>query len=146
MSLIAGTIGEEFGWRCFAQPRLHKRYGALRASLLVGLIWGTFHLWILPICPHCLSLTDVLLTQYLRLIATAVIYSWIYNSTNGSLFLAMMAHAGHNLWVNLMPNVGGSPVLIAFSYGVAALVVIAVTDPGTLQLSRQRRQSVPRMM
>jgi len=32
---------------------------------------GTYHLWIIPICPHCLSLTDILVTQYLRLIATS---------------------------------------------------------------------------
>jgi membrane protease YdiL (CAAX protease family) len=51
MGLLAGTIGEEFGWRGFAQPRLQKRYGALAASCLIGLIWGTFHLWIVPICP-----------------------------------------------------------------------------------------------
>jgi len=31
----------------FAQPRLQKRYGAFKASILIGLVWGTFHLWIL---------------------------------------------------------------------------------------------------
>lgn len=137
MSLLAGAIGEEFGWRGFAQPRLQKRYGALKASLLVGLIWGTFHLWIVPICPHCLNLTDVLVTQYLRLIATAIIYAWIFNSTNGSLFLVMMAHTGHNLWVALMRNIGGGPILIAVSYTVVAAVVILMTDPATLRLRRR---------
>src|SRR5260370_8606111 len=91
MGVLAGTIGEEFGWRGFAQPRLQKRYGALKASMLIGLVWGTFHLWILPIC-HCMSLTDVIVTQYLRLIATPAHYPCTYNSTKGSLFLVMVAH------------------------------------------------------
>jgi membrane protease YdiL (CAAX protease family) len=126
------SFTEEFGWRGFALPRLQERHYALTASLLIGLIWGTYHLWIMPICPHCLSLTDVLVTQYLRLIATAVIYGWMYNSTKGSLFLVMLAHAGHNLWTNLLPGVGGSPVIVALSYVAVAVVVVLMTDPRTL--------------
>ena len=132
MGILAGSVGEEFGWRGFAQPRLQQRYGALRASLLTGVIWGTFHLWIMPICPHCLSLTDVVVTQYLRLMATAVLYAWLYNSSGGSLFLVMVAHAAHNLTVDLFRNVGGNPIIIAFSYVVAAIIVILVTDSRTL--------------
>jgi membrane protease YdiL (CAAX protease family) len=134
MGVLAGTLGEEFGWRGFAQPRLQKRYGALKASILIGLVWGTFHLWILAIC-HCMSLTDVLVTQYLRLIATAVIYASIYNSTNGSLFLVMVAHAAHNITVDLMPQVGGSAVIVALSYVAVAVVVVLMTDPRTLTRS-----------
>ncbi len=134
MGVLAGTIGEEFGWRGLAQPRLQERYGALKASILIGLVWGTFHLWILPIC-HCLSLTDVIVTQYLRLIATAVIYGWLYNNTNGSLFLVMVAHAAHNITVDLMPMVGGSAVIVAWSYVAVAIVVILITDSRTLTRS-----------
>ena len=129
---IVLSFTEEFGWRGFALPRLQKRYGALSASIIVGVIWGTYHLWIMPICPHCLSLTDVLVTQYLRLIATAVIYGWIYNSAKGTLFLACLAHAGHNIAVGLMPGVGGSPVMVALSYGFVAIVVVFLTHPRTL--------------
>jgi membrane protease YdiL (CAAX protease family) len=134
MGVLAGTIGEEFGWRGFAQPLLQKRYGALKASILIGLVWGTFHLWILPIC-HCMSLTDVIVTQYLRLIATAVIYAWIYNSTKGSLFLVMVAHAAHNITVDLMPEVGGSAVIVALSYVAVAIAVALMTGPQTLTRS-----------
>jgi membrane protease YdiL (CAAX protease family) len=134
MGVLAGTIGEEFGWRGFAQPRLQKRYGALKASIFIGLVWGTFHLWILPIC-HCMTLTDVFVTQYLRLIATAVIYAWIYNCTKGSLFLVMVAHAAHNITVDLMPMVGGSAVIVALSYVVVAIVLVLITDPRTLTRS-----------
>jgi uncharacterized protein len=134
MGVLAGTIGEEFGWRGFAQPRFQKRYGALKGSILIGLVWGTFHLWILPIC-HCMSLTDIIVTQYLRLIATAVIYAWIYNSTEGSLFLVMVAHAAHNVTVDLMPMVGGSAVIVAWSYVAVAIVVILITDSRTLTRS-----------
>jgi CAAX protease family protein len=139
MGVLAGTIGEEFGWRGFAQPRLQKHYGALKASILIGLVWGTFHLWILPIC-HCMSLTDVIVTQYLRLIATAIIYAWIYNSTKGSLFLVMVAHAAHNITVDLMPQVGGSAVIVALSYVAVAIFVVLLTDPRTLTRSNSGKR------
>jgi membrane protease YdiL (CAAX protease family) len=129
------SFAEEYGWRGFALPRLQKRYGALVASILIGLVWGTYHLWIVPICPHCLSLTDVLVTQYLRLIATSVIYGWMYNSTKGSLFLVMVAHAGHNTATNVLPGVGGSPVIVALSYVAVAIVVVLMTKPRTLSRS-----------
>jgi uncharacterized protein len=140
MGVLAGTIGEEFGWRGFAQPRLQKRYGALKASILVGLVWGTFHLWILPIC-HCLSLTDVIVTQYLRLIATAIIYAWIYNSTKASLFLVMVAHAAHNITVALMSMVGGNAVIVALSYVAVAIAVVFMTDPRTLTRSNSGKRA-----
>jgi membrane protease YdiL (CAAX protease family) len=139
MGVLSGTIGEEFGWRGFAQPRLQKRYGALKTSILVGLVWGTFHLWILPIC-HCMSLTDVIVTQYLRLIAMAVIYAWIYNSTKGSLFLVMVAHAAHNITVALMPAIGGNAVIVALSYFAVAIAVVLMTDRRTLTRSNSRKR------
>ena len=78
----------------------------------------------------------MIVTQYLRLIATAVIYAWIYNSTKGSLFLVMVAHAAHNITVDLMPMVGGSAAIVAWSYVAVAIVVILITDSRTLTRSQ----------
>ncbi|GAA1933381.1 CPBP family intramembrane glutamic endopeptidase [Kitasatospora viridis] len=40
---LVGACGEEIGWRCFLQPLLRTRFGPLTASVLVGLVWGGWH-------------------------------------------------------------------------------------------------------
>jgi hypothetical protein len=97
------------------------RFGSLGASVFVGLLWSTWHVWY---------------ATYLRLTSTAVIYAWMYNSTNGSLFIAMIAHLGHNLAASLIPTSadgGGQHLVIAFLYSVAATSVILATDVRTLR-------------
>ena len=129
--LVAGSLGEELGWRGFAQPRLQARYSALRASIVIGFIWGTWHLWpaITPGGFSDLTPSDVAQT-YVRLVSTAIIYAWIYNSTNGSLFLVMVAHAGHNLATDLVripaEAAQAVPAIVALLYLAAATAVVLV--------------------
>jgi len=42
---LVPPLGEEFGWRGFAQPRLQRRLGALWAAVIVGILWSTWHIW-----------------------------------------------------------------------------------------------------
>ena len=44
----------------------------------------------------------------------------------------MVAHAAHNITVDLMPMVGGSAVIIALSYVAVAIVLVLMTEPQTL--------------
>lgn len=37
-------FGEEYGWRYFLQPMLQKRFGAAKGVLLLGVLWGAWHL------------------------------------------------------------------------------------------------------
>jgi membrane protease YdiL (CAAX protease family) len=140
--VFGSLFAEEIGWRGFGQARLQRRYGAFRAGLMIGLLWATWHLWPV-ITPGGLALEtfeDVIAT-YLRMIATAVVYAWIYNSTNGSLLLAMLAHFGHNfagtiVWIS--PSNRHFHITLALLYFLVAVGIVLTTDSRTLGRTHRR--------
>ena len=130
-ALVAGSFGEEVGWRGLGQPRLQARYGPLWAAIAVGAVWSVWHLWpaVAPGGLNSTTWSDVVLT-FVRLIATSIVYAWIYNGTQGSLLIVMLAHAGHNLAVRFVPLANsvqhGDPV-VATLYVAAAIAVVIAT-------------------
>jgi membrane protease YdiL (CAAX protease family) len=70
---------EEPGWRGFAQPHLQQRLSPVRATLLIGIVWG---LWHLPVSPLAIVVT----------VPLAFFYAWLVNRT-GSVLLCLLLHA-----------------------------------------------------
>src|SRR5215216_7436181 len=104
VALIVG-IFEEIGWTGFAVPTLLKlRYGVLATGLLVGVLWGAWHLlgndiWVsvataggLPPVLFAVLVGLVLLVGQLP--AYRVLMVWVYERT-GSLLLAILMHASY---------------------------------------------------
>ena len=81
---------EEIGWRGFALPHLQRRYSALTSSLIIGLAWGLWHWpnYLLPADSHWWLLLALVPTA----LATSVVFTWVYNSTGGSLFAVVVLH------------------------------------------------------
>jgi membrane protease YdiL (CAAX protease family) len=80
---------EEIGWRGFALPHLQRRYSALVSSLILGLVWSFWHF------PNffAFTFTPTKLAIFVPMgIVLSVIYTWVYNSTGGSLFAAVVLH------------------------------------------------------
>ena len=146
-ALIAGSFGEEVGWRGFGQPQLQQKYGAFWAAVVVGLIWSLWHLWPAA-APGGLSTTtwsEASLT-FIRLISTSIVYAWLFNSTRGSLLIVMLAHAGHNLAVRFVPLAGsvqhGDPIVTGL-YVLAAVVVLVSTGSRWLSRIHEYPQPIP---
>jgi membrane protease YdiL (CAAX protease family) len=89
---------EETGWRGFILPRLEKRYGMLGAGLLIGLIWGFWHLpiWFIRGAGFDSLPFPVFLVFTVCL---STIFAWIYTRTGGGLLLTVLAHAAINSYV-----------------------------------------------
>src|SRR5512143_1050890 len=89
LTILAG-VGEEFGWRGFALPRLQVRHNALVSSLIVGLIWGTWHipLFFTPGTVQSAwraeaGLIIPILGYTLFCMAWSIQYTWFFNNTRG---------------------------------------------------------------
>lgn len=105
MGLLAGLVVgffEELGWIGFATPRLLRQYGVVTTGLIVGLLWGAWHIflngvWVVDVfkggLPPVLFLTARGVGDLVGLLpAYRVIMTWVYDRT-GSLLVAMLMHA-----------------------------------------------------
>jgi membrane protease YdiL (CAAX protease family) len=89
---------EEVGWRGYALPRLQTRYRALAASVVLGVIWGCWHLpqWFLPATGQAAKWPFV--AFLLHTVAFSILLTWLYNHSEGSLWPVILAHAAFNLY------------------------------------------------
>lgn len=101
--------GEEIGWRGFALPRLAERFGLATTSVLLGFIWGIWHL------PQFFirdgdSYQQSFPIFVLQVTAISVVFAWLYARTNGSLLLTMLLHASINNSKDIVPSgvIGGT--------------------------------------
>ncbi len=121
-------VGEELGWRGYALPRLLAQRSVLAASLILGALWGTWHLptFFMPGAPqYGLPFSAfVFLTM-----AYSVLFGWVYVHTGGSVLVATLLHGAINLSQGFFLG-GVDPVreywLLACVYGAAALAVALV--------------------
>jgi uncharacterized protein len=127
-----GNTCEEIGWRGFALPRLQKRHNALIATLIVGTLWA---LWHLPLIFLAGPMSEYPFLWFISIVTDAFMYTWIYNSTKGSILLGALFHGSLNIFGAFIPGV--SPVVNALLNCVVAIVLVAVL--GKVNLSRRER-------
>jgi membrane protease YdiL (CAAX protease family) len=135
MFLIGGGPGE-FGWRGFALDRMQARWGALMASIILGLIWSVWHL-------------PLFLNQYTRQyfmnfwvfvligVSISILTTWVYNRTGKSLLAAWLFHGVINTGMELFSSIqrikgAGQPAFL-FTAIIYLLIAAVVVLAGGLQ-------------
>jgi membrane protease YdiL (CAAX protease family) len=93
--LVAGFF-EEIGWTGYAFPRMGSEMNALNASIVLGVLWATWHLPVIDYLgaatPHSAYWFPFFLAFTAVLTAIRVLIGWIYVHT-GSVLLAQLLHA-----------------------------------------------------
>jgi membrane protease YdiL (CAAX protease family) len=135
--LDAVTNGEEMGWRGYVLPRLQRTHSALWASLVLGVIWGFWHLPRFLAPGHSGSFVLLLADTVIK----SVLYTWLFSNTRGSLLVVTVFHATSNTVGVFLPmaNVPG-PQLNVFmlAIGIELLVASGVTlATGPVWLARR---------
>jgi membrane protease YdiL (CAAX protease family) len=138
MALPYGPLGEELGWRGVALPLLQKRMNALVASLVLGVIWWAWHLpqlllpelqWAVGGMPPVIYL--------LIMLPGAILTTWIYNNTNGSVLLTILFHSAMNFSVGLLAF--NSPYFSLMMLGglwVVSILIVIIFGPKYMSKSK----------
>jgi membrane protease YdiL (CAAX protease family) len=136
LQLVTTGLAEEPGWRDFALPHLQPRFGPLRGTLILGPLWG---LWHLPLFfSEWGRWPDVTVWTIVEFVATTTLFSilmtWVFNRSGQSLPIAMLVHTSVNntmsiAWAELFPGSDSDDIALTFlvSSGVAAAVVLIAT-------------------
>jgi membrane protease YdiL (CAAX protease family) len=104
-ALIVFPLGEEFGWRGFAYPRLREHFGALRSSLIVGVMWSLWHLgYMVNMSTGELGWVGQL-ESLIALPLYSIILTWFFERARGSVLVALAFHAAAHLnHIELAPH------------------------------------------
>ncbi len=95
------ALGEEYGWRGYALPKLQEKFNALEASVILGAIWGIWHY------PGYLIGTAVplempFLVFMLWIVPASILITWVFNNTR-SVVMAILVHVAANASFNYLP-------------------------------------------
>ncbi len=141
LTAFAG-MGEEFGWRGFAFPRLRTRHHALVAALIIG---GFHAVWHIPlflvegeaynVLAQRLGFVPAFVGYACLVVALSVQLAWIFVNTRGSVLLAAVYHGACNAWAGYVAiDNAGVPGQVAYvvAHVVVALLVVLFHGPQTL--------------
>ncbi len=137
--LVTGPLCEELGWRGYALPRLLNRFNPFTASLVLGAIWGVWHLpsfFVGGMEQAGMSLPLFLLNALLL----SILVTWVFQHTGGSVLITVLIH----YTVNICASIIGVtlPVLGILLLTVDMLILVFDKQFGWFHLSNFDRRMI----
>jgi len=126
-------LGEELGWRGFALPRLQRTHSAMTSTLLLSIGWAGWHLPAFFYVPSYTAIgLRILPGFFFGVLAGAIVLTWLYNSSGGSVMAAVLWHGSFN-FVTASPNAAGLVAAVASTLVIVwAVAVVWRYDWATL--------------
>jgi uncharacterized protein len=130
-----GSVAEETGYMGYAIDPMQERFGALSASILIGILWAVWHYPSIIQQGH--NLTWIAWAT-LGTVAVRVLIVWIYNNTEKSLFACILFHTLLNVGRPLFPRDEIHNPLVDYPYihysiiAITAVIVIFLWESKTL--------------
>jgi len=125
IDLTAGVLGEELGWRGYVLNLLQKKYLPLTAGVIVGVIWGLWHLPLMILSGYTgLELVYYMGAFMVAIISVSIIITFFYNKSK-NIIVAMWIH----FWFNFLLKVviiDILPLLIYLSVGYLILAIVII--------------------
>jgi membrane protease YdiL (CAAX protease family) len=120
------AAGEEVGWMGYAFETMQARSSALRAAILLGIIWA---LWHVPFFIFMMPDPFVLCTRVIILIGVRILFAWTYNNTGKSVFAVILMHACDNTALMSMPKIDDiipMGIVVHGSFILTSAIIVAV--------------------
>ncbi len=125
INLTAGVLGEELGWRGYALNILQNKYIPLTASLIVGVIWGLWHLPLMILSGYSgLELVYYIIAFMVAVISLSIIITFFYNKSK-NILIAMWIHFWFNFLLKLV-IIDLLPLLMYISVGYLILAILII--------------------
>ena len=140
--IVFTGVAEEPGWRGFALPRLQRRYTAAKASWILGIVWGLWHVPFQIYYAYALGIIPLLFSVVILTIGSVgwtIVNTWLYNNTR-SAWIMILLHGWSNTvnsYVVLSSNNMAAQALIGLLPWVIAIVLLWVY--GKENLARHTR-------
>ncbi|MDJ0363406.1 CPBP family intramembrane glutamic endopeptidase [Rhodococcus sp. H29-C3] len=144
------AFAEEIGWRGYLHAQLRERTAVVKSSIIIGVVWVCWHL------PYILfttyyhtdgNRTVVLILFSCSACAFSILFG-LLRERSGSLWVAVLAHAGHNVafaWIAAEFVNTSNPVLVnEYLAGDTGLFVLIGTVASATFLLMRRSHIKPR--
>ena len=126
-----GSVGEEIGWSGYIIEPLQNKYGALKASIIIGIVWAVWH--IIPYY-QAHQTTGWIVWQCIGTVFLRIIMVWIFNNTGKSVFAIVLFHTMINISPYLIPNYGSqyNPFIFAVLLIITTVIITFLWGTKTL--------------
>ena len=133
LTFFLGPFSEEIGWRGYALPRLQEQHAPLVASLLLGLIWWAWHIPLF-FMEGTLHATQGLLSAFsigylITVMSYSVFFTWLYNQTDRSIWIAIIAHFVINMTISGSSPFDGAVFAILSFVLLGGCVILVLLRP-----------------
>ncbi|PZO02207.1 MAG: CPBP family intramembrane metalloprotease [Alphaproteobacteria bacterium] len=141
--LIGGPLGEEFGWRGYAMPALAARMNWRAASLIIGVVWGLWHLPLFFMAGTAQSQMSIPVFL-LNILAGSVLFGWLWQRTQASVLPALVLHTSLNAWAGILiiiPTAATARPYLLVTGLLVAVAIVSLFCSDAWPASQRRRSS-----
>lgn len=106
---FSAFFGEEYGWRFFFQPLLQKRFGLKGGVLILGVLWGVWHLPLNIFYYSPDTAVISVLIQIITCVSLGIFFGYAFMKTN-NIWVPVAMHYINNNMIGVMSgtaDIGG---------------------------------------
>lgn len=144
-------FGEEYGWRYYLQPLLQKRFGLRKGVVLLGLIWGFWHLPINFFYYTSPSMGFIsVITQLITCVTLGIFFAFAYMKT-GNIWVVVIAHYLNNNMALVVSGTFSAEVIsnqtVTWNDVIFLLIINSILFLGFLgsKVFKERKNRIPTM-